>query len=199
MKIRDLPITSIIGVIIITVFITFTTISVILYPLPWSPKTTFLSDFGNMKTNVYGSKYFNIGLIIAGITIIPFYIGLNDWYPEDKLKYLIVIGQLLGIGSGIALALIGIYPEDFPKDHRFWSYTFFQINFFAMFFINTALLTNKNYSRRVAIIAYAFLVVTLGLYLINGGAPIVEWLTVSESLIFAGLLSLETWWLKDTE
>ena len=199
MKIRDLPITSIIGAIIITVFITFTAISIMLYPLPWSPTTTFLSDFGNMKTNVYGSKYFNVGLIIAGIAIIPFYIGLNDWYPEDKLKYFIVIGQLLGIFSGIALILIGIYPEDFSKDHRFWSYTFFEINFLSMLFINTTLLANKNYSRRVAIIAYAFLAVTLVSYLIYGGAPIIEWLTVSESLIFSGLLSLETWWLKDTE
>lgn len=106
-----------------------------------------------------------------------------------------MFSQLLGVASGISLVLIGIYPEDFPAEHRFWSYAFFIINFFAMLLVNTSLVAHERYSKLIAAFAYLLLAVMLGGFYLYGGIPWIEWFAVGSSMVFASLLALETWWL----
>jgi len=190
----NLPLTTGAAMIVIVTYLSFTAIAAYVYPLPWDPSRTFLSDFGNMRVNVRGSGYFNAGTIITGLAVIPLYVGLKDWYSDGRSKYILILGQLAGIASGVALVLIGVYPEDFPAQHRFWSYAFFTINFVAMFLTNTALFMDKKYSSRVVASTYLGQAVTAVYFMLYGGTPLIEWFTVAASLIYAALLAVETWW-----
>jgi hypothetical membrane protein len=194
MKVKGIPISCIAGVCVAIFYILFTAISIFYYPKASSPFTTYLSDYGNMKISPVGSIYYNIGCIVTGLSVMPFYIGLIDWYNAKASRYLVMLGQLVGLASGAALTLIGIYPEDYPAQHRFWSSTFFELNFVAMLIVNTSLLLSGNFSRRVAIYGYIIQLITLASFLIAGGSPIVEWFTVFSSIGYALLMSLETWW-----
>lgn len=196
-RLESLSLTSSAAIAIIAIFLFFTSISVYMFPKPWSPTTTFLSDFGNTVLNPKGSWYFNLGCKLTGILIIPFYISLLVWWTGDRWRYALMLSQLLGIISGVSLVLIGIYPEDFPAEHRFWSYAFFIINFFAMLLVNTSLVAHERYSKRVAALAYVFLIIMLGSFYLYGGVPVVEWYAVGSSMVFSSLLALETWWLID--
>ncbi|MBM3292141.1 DUF998 domain-containing protein [Candidatus Bathyarchaeota archaeon] len=194
MKVKGIPISCIAGVCIALFYIVFTAISIVYYPKASSPFTTYLSDYGNMKVSPTGSFYYNVGCIITGLSVLPFYIGLIDWYSNKSSKYLLMLGQLLGIASGVALSFIGVYPEDFPSQHRFWSSTFFGLNFFAMLTVNTALYLSGNFSKRVAVYGYIIQFITLISFILQGGSAIVEWFTVFSSIGYALLLSLETWY-----
>jgi hypothetical membrane protein len=119
------------------------------------------------------------------------------WWSGDRWRFLMMFSQLIGVASGISLVLIGIYPEDFPAEHRFWSYAFFIINFFAIFLVNTSLVTHERYSKFIAAFVYLVLAVILGGFYLYGRIPLVEWFAVGSSMIFASLLALETWWLID--
>jgi hypothetical membrane protein len=196
-ELRSLPLTIIAVMATITIFLAFTATSIYMFPIPWSPTITFLSDFGNTVLNPKGSWFFNLGCKLTGISIISFYLSLMVWWSRDRWRFVMMFSQLLGVASGISLVLIGTYPEDFPPEHRFWSYAFFIINFFAMLLLNTSLVAHERYSKFIAVFAYLLLTVIFGGFYLYGGIPLVEWFAVGSSMVFASLLALETWWLSE--
>ena len=196
---RSLPLTIIAVITTIIIFLVFTAISIYMFPIPWSPRITFLSDFGNTFLNPKGSWYFNLGCKLTGISIISFYLSLMVWWSRDRWRFAFMFSQLLGVASGISLVLIGIYPEDFPAEHRFWSYAFFIINFFAMLLVNTSLVAHERYSKFIAVFTYLLLAIMMGGFYLYGGVPLVEWFAVGGSMVFASLIALETWWLTELD
>ncbi|MBN1682382.1 DUF998 domain-containing protein [Candidatus Bathyarchaeota archaeon] len=197
MKIRGIPLSCIAGFCLTFFYIIFTLLSIIYYPHPFSPFTTYLSDFGNMRISSIGSNYYNIGCILTGISVIFFYIGLIELFTDVNWRYLLILGQLVGLFSGIALILIGIYPEDFPAQHAFWSSIFFQFNFLAMLAVNTSLFFMRKISKRIIFYSYLCQLITLASFLLLNGSPIVEWFTVFSSIGYAILISLDIWWQNE--
>ena len=193
MKVKGIPISCIAGFCLAFFYIIFTILSIVYYPRSFSPFTTYLSDFGNIAISPIGSNYYNIGCILTGISVIFFYIGLSELYTNVNWRYLLILGQLIGLFSGIALILIGIYPEDFPTQHSFWSSVFFQLNFLVMFLVNTSLLYMKKISGRIIFYSYLCQLITLSSFLVLNGSPIVEWFTVFSSIGYGVLIALEIW------
>jgi len=155
--------------------------------------TTFLSDFGNMKISPLGSLFYNAGCIMTGAAIVAFYLGMSDWEADDRRMLLLGAARVLGIASGIALALIGLYPEDYPSLHRFWSLAFFTLNFFSIILINASLVGRRDYGRPTMIVGFGLSIVTMFSFLTWGGAPSVEWFTVFASMTFAVLLGYDSY------
>jgi hypothetical membrane protein len=106
--------------------------------------TTFLSDFGNMKVSPLGALFYNAGCIMTGAAVVAFYLGMVDWETDGRRMLLLGSARLLGIASGIALALIGLFSEDYPSLHRFWSYAFFTLNFITIILINASLFSRRS-------------------------------------------------------
>ena len=152
--------------------------------------TTYLSDFGNIARSPFGALLYNAGCIMTGAAVVAFYFGLGDW--ESNTNPLLGVGRILGVASGIALAMIGLYSEDFPSQHRFWSYAFFSINFFAILFVNASLIGKEEYSKPTAFFGLGLTVSTVLSFLIWGGSPAVEWFTVFASMTFALLIGYDT-------
>ena len=190
---HKLPLSTTSAFCIAVVFCSFLIVSTFNYPRPWSPITTFLSDFGNMKVSPLGALFYNAGCIMTGATIVAFYLGMRDWETDDRRMLLLGFARVLGIASGIALALIGLYSEDYPSLHRFWSYTFFALNFFTIILINASLFSRRYYGRPTMIVGFGLSLTTIMSFLAWGGTPSVEWFTVFASMTFALLLGYDTY------
>jgi hypothetical membrane protein len=170
------------------VFCSFTAASIAYYPDQWSPVTTFLSDFGNVARSPVGGLIYNAGCIMTAAAAVAFYVGLDGWGG----------GAVLGLGRilGVALAMIGVFSEDFPSQHRFWSYAFFAINFFAIMLTNIALMRRKGYSRATMLVGFGLSAITLVSFIFWGGAPAVEWFTVFASIKFSLFVGYDTYRMK---
>ncbi len=170
-------------------FCIFTAISILYYPYSWSPVTTYLSDFGNLARSPVGGLIYDAGCVMTAAAAIAFYIGLGEWEAAPGL----LIGRILGVGSGVALAMIGVFSEDFPPQHRFWSFLFFTVNFFAILLTNVSLMKQKGFNKVTMFAGFGLSMVTLILFISFGGAPAVEWFTVFSSITFALLLGYDTY------
>jgi len=114
------------GISIIVFYCFFTLISFIFYPLPYSPINNALSDLGCYNFNPKGAIFYNLGCILTGILLFPFFIGFYIWY-RDKVwhKLLGYSFQILGGIFSINLIMVGIFSEDFPIQHSIFSIALF--------------------------------------------------------------------------
>jgi hypothetical membrane protein len=184
---QKMPLSTLSAICLAVVFCTFLAVSTVYYPKPWSPVTTFLSDFGNIARSPSGALIYNMGCIMTAVAAVAFYIGLG----ELEAGPLFGLGRMLGLASGVSLALIGVFSEDFPPQHRFWSYAFFTINFFAILLTNISLMRVKSYGKPTMLVGFGISAVTLLSFILWGGAPAVEWFTVFASITFALLLGYD--------
>jgi hypothetical membrane protein len=188
-SIREYPLTTISGILVILFYCVFTLVSWVFYPGPYSPITNYLSRLGDLNYSPFGGYFYNIGCILTGIALIPFFLGLIDWHTENIIQRVImVIGQLLGVASGFALMAIGVFSEDTGEPHITASGVFFLLNFFVLIIIIIALFLNSKFNRLVGVYGLAITLSSLGFALTLRSA-LIEWYTVFGSLIFVGLVA----------
>lgn len=106
---------------------------------PWFSWTkNALSDLGAVKPS---QIYFNIGLILAGILMLIFTIGLNFKFKSIICK----IGALILTLDAISLIGIGIFHEKYGRIHLYFSIAFFILYPIGSLIIGGKLaLTRKN-------------------------------------------------------
>ena len=191
-SIRKYPLTTISGALVILFYCVFTLISWAFYPEPYGPSTHYLSRLGNFNYSPFGAYFYNWGCILTGIALIPFFMSLKDWWTENIIQRLIMfIGQVLGIASGFGLMAIGVFSEDQGEPHMLASSTFFMILFFVLILIIIALFLNPTLNKLVGLYGLVIVFSTLAFVLTFGG-PLTEWYTVFGSLLFVGLLSINS-------
>lgn len=187
------PLSTIGGILVIVFYCAFTFTSWAFYPEPYGPATHYLSRLGNFDYSPFGAYFYNWGCILTGVALVPFFIGLKDWYNEGKLaaKYILVIGQLIGLISAVALVMIGVYSENLGEPHMQASTLFFELNFFTLIIISLPLLVHPRFSKPTALYGLVITILSL-IFAIYIGGPLVEWFTVFSALVFVGLVSYHT-------
>ena len=196
-SIRRWPLTTINGVIVILLYCSFALVSWILFPEPYGPITDYLSRLGNFDESPIGAYFYNLGCILTGIALIPFFLSLKIWYTESKPQFILLhIGQLVGGFAAFALIMIGIYSEDQGQPHLSASSTFFLLNFIVLILINLALLWHPAFIKPIALYGFFLDALTLSLEVLMHG-PIIEWITVFGSLIFVALISINSFRLSN--
>jgi hypothetical membrane protein len=117
------------GVLVILFYCAFTLTSVLLFPRPVSPLNDWLSDLGNSSYNPRGAIFYNVGCVLTGLALLPFFVGFYYWYTDEKWrKSLIVVTQAVGFIAAFALIMIGVFSEDAGAIHHLWSLMFFISN-----------------------------------------------------------------------
>ena len=97
MKFNNWSLSSITGLLAVIIFSVFTFTAAALFPSMVNPLYIWLSNLGNVELNPSGAIFFNLGCIITGLILIPFFIGLYQWNLQKTLnKILLIIGQSLG-------------------------------------------------------------------------------------------------------
>ena len=202
---KKYPIGLIPGILVIGFFYTFTFISMAFYPSSFSPLNNWLSDLGNSNYNPDGAFLYNLGCILTGSMLFPFYLGMYKFYRKDFYRFNIkrlklevnihkfsVIGiQIVGCLSGFSLIMLGIYPEEITDAHMIWAGMFFWLNLWVLILGNIALLFHKDFIRPIAIYGWcaaAINVIFIFLTIFNIISPLMEWISVSTALGYVGIL-----------
>jgi hypothetical membrane protein len=191
-SIRKYPLTAISVALVIVFYCVFTMVSWAFYPDPYGPSTHYLSRLGNFNYSPFGAHFYNWGCILTGIALIPFFLGLKDWWTENTIQRIImIVGQVLGVVSGFGLMAIGVFSEDQGEPHMVASSTFFMILFLVLILIIIALFLNPSFNKLVGVYGIGITLSSLAFALTVGG-PLTEWYIVFGSLLFIGLLGINT-------
>ncbi len=190
------PLTFITGISIVIIYFGFTYISIFHYNKPWTPFSIRLSDFGNanLDFNPDGAIFFNLGVIITGFILLPFYFGLSLWFDgidSRRNKNLLICVQIIGCLSGFTLIMLGIFPVETDEIHEFWAGAFFFLNLIVFILIGITLLNHEKFYKTIAI--YGWTVAAINSFFILSQEPILEWITVFSALGLAGLLAFNTY------
>ena len=130
MRIFKHPISTISGLYVIVLYCAFTFTAWAFYPYDFAPWTNYLSRLGNFNYAPIGAYFYNLGCILTGIALVPFFVGLQIWHTNRRAANgMLVVGQLIGVCAAGALILIGVFSEDQGSPHMTASSTFFILNF----------------------------------------------------------------------
>jgi hypothetical membrane protein len=186
------PVLPIAGVLVIAFYCVFTLTSIALFPRPINPLYDWLSDFGNSSYNPHGAIFYNVGCVLTGLALFPFFLGFCYWYTDEKRrKSLIVITQAAGFVAAFALMMIGLFSEDAGAVHHLWSVAFFIFNLIVLILSSVSLLTHPNFIRPIGY--YGLVVAVINLVFVGFSyTSILEWFTVFTALGYAAFFSYNT-------
>jgi hypothetical membrane protein len=181
------------GILAIIIFSIFTFTAFALFPGHYTPITNWLSDLGNLNLNPSGFIFFNIGCILTGLILIPFFIGLSKWYASKRQKNMLIVAQIIGIFSAFALIMVGTFPEDTGIKHTISACSFFISLLLVLIIANISLLNHPKFKKWIGYYGFFAAMVDLTLIILivvptGLPTPLVEWLAVFISLSWIGLL-----------
>ncbi len=186
------PISCISGVLVIVLYCAFTFLSLALYPGPFNITVNYLSDLGSSVFNPSGAVFYNVGIILTGLALFPFFIGLNKWYTKEQWrKILLLATQLIGVVEAFSLIMIGVFPETSVDAHILWSDIQFILNLLVLLVADLALITHPKFIRPIGYYGFvvaAIQILTLALIFMGNSSSLVEWFTVFTTLAFVGLI-----------
>ncbi len=190
---RRWPISTIAGALTIVVYVGCTLGAFVLYPLPFGVTTNYLSDLGNSISSPRGAIVYNVGTILAGVSLFPFFAGLVAWHSKSRVRTRLMIAtQTLGFVEAFALVMIGVHPAHAGHAHVVWSNIQFLVNLFVLILATAALRGDPRFIAAIGnygIVAIASQLAALVTIVIGHSSPFVEWLAVITTLLFVGLVA----------
>ena len=168
-------------------------LSLAYFPAAFSPMRNWLSDLGSYQLNPRGAIYYNLGIIVAGISMLPFFLGLSPWSMAGNKKQnaMLFLTQLFGSLGSFAMVLSAFFPINIPGPHAFWSASLFILTGTAFAFSVAALRYYSKYPRWLLFLGILVAIEDMAWGLILNRYNI-EWLTVALFLIYILLLGIET-------
>jgi hypothetical membrane protein len=186
------PILALAGILVIVFYCAFTFTSIVLFPPPFSPVTNWLSDLGNSSYNPTGAVFYNVGCVLTGLALFPFFAGIYKWYTSERRRRIMIVAtQVVGFISAFALIMIGVFSEDSMMQHVFWSGFFFIFNLLVLVLANVSLMTHPRFRKAVGCCGFAVALINL-FFLVASNTPLLEWFTVFSALVYVALLSYNT-------
>jgi len=166
------------GLLTVLAFINFAWFSMTLFPGTFTPFTHQFSDLGIKLLNPRGAIYYQLALILSGIGLYFFFLGLKVWYEESRNG---IANIMIGSLAGILFVAEGFNVISTPN---------FLIVCFAMFTIGTALLNHPKMPKSLSIFSIVAGSLFVVFYFFN---PIwLSWITTLSWLLFVAFFSLQT-------
>jgi hypothetical protein len=108
------------GTFTIVIAIAFTIAALFLYNGTFVLTDHFIGDLGNPALNPVGYIMFNCGLILVGISLMVFMMGMIKWrtkgIDDRRLSFAIVSG----VAAGVGFVVNGNYSESYAFLNVFW-------------------------------------------------------------------------------
>lgn len=142
------------GMFTIIVAIVFTAASVFLYSGPFIMNEHVMGDLGNPELNPVGYILYNFGLILSGLSLIVFMLGMNKWRMPMLNERWFDYAQVSGIVSGIGLVINGNIQESATLLSVFWYSVFFVLVFVSILIFNMQLQKHPKFINGIAYFGY---------------------------------------------
>ena len=173
----------------ITVYIICTVVSMLFYTMPFSLLGNWIGDLGSTTFNPQGAIIYNIGIVLAGLLLLPFVASFVAWHIGPKWsRYMLIVAEITGFGLCFGMILLGIFSEDAGSLHLHLTEFVFVTLTLMIFLVNVALFRNVRYGNLIIPLLgfFAFLLscAQIGLYLINIKPSMFLWLSVYSSLLW---------------
>ncbi len=194
-KTRRSTVIVVAGVAAVVVYLAFTITAYLYYPGGYGPLSNWLSDLGNPIDNPSGAVFYRLGCGLTAVFLLMFFAGLSGWNAGDKkMKALLLIAQVAGMFSAVALILTAVFPLGTQTDmHRLWSMMLYLLLGFFLTFSATSLLRHPAFARWVAY--YGFLTAAFNfvngavLMAVIGDVYIGEWISVGMFMFYVIMLA----------
>jgi hypothetical protein len=195
---------TIFGFAFIAFYISFTIIAIARFPRTVSPLDMYLSTLGNADISPDGAIFYILGVILAGLAEILFFIAIYAHYSQHGQRWILMIGLIAGLISSFSVIMSGVYPEHVIEiiditnsnvnEHETWSYLIFFSMIPLLLAFSLAFRRMSRTSRWVT--RYGFLVcaidvIFLSTALSDGPGALAEWIAVLGYLIWVLLVSLD--------
>ena len=163
------------------------------YPTQFNPVSNWISDMGNYDLNPSGAIIYNAGAFVAGLLLVPFFIGLASWYyVERKDKYYYAGAELFGFIGALGMVMHAVFQEG-TSLHFLWATVCFASLVVVLIIANQALLRNPIFNKLIGY--YGFIAALTGLifFVLFAGMTdtpkFMEWLAAYGAFLWILLLS----------
>ncbi len=196
MKSDKIPGTPLLGLPAIFIFCVFTLVSISFFQEGWNPLDNYLSQLGNSTLNPNGAIFFNSAMVLSGLFLFFFYLGLYKWYTQKITNILLTFTLFFGIINALSIILAGVYSESINMEqHEFWSLLIFITFLPILVSFNYILLRDHNniriisyYGFLIALVDVIFLTL-LSLTGYNGLGALMESMSVFTYCLWVSLIS----------
>jgi hypothetical membrane protein len=187
------PFSFIAGILASSGYLVFTFLAFVLYPLPYSPTTNWLSDLGNPNLNPQGAIFYNMGIISTSMFLIVFFLGLSVWKIEGNKVQLIMLRltQAFGIMGAFCMMMSGIFPINLYTIHSFWSTSLYILLSTGFVFSAAMLRYHQGFPGWLLILGVSTAVMVI-LTSFFPTAYVLEWITVILFLLYVTFVGIET-------
>jgi hypothetical protein len=174
-------------------YLLFAFLSLVNFPAAYSPMSNWLSDLGSYQLNPRGAIFYNLGVMVAGISALSFFMGLSSWAlaGNKKQNAMLFLTQLFGSLGSLSMVMSALFPINIEGTHAFWSASLYILMGTAFAFSVATLRYHSRYPRWLLFLGVLVAIedvvwsVALNIY-------ILEWVTVALFLLYILLLGIET-------
>lgn len=190
---RHPPLATVAGLATIVVGVGLAALAYAYYPWPFSPAANWLSDLGNTLLSPKGSIFFRSDMVVLGLALPPFFLGLTAWHRGQRLvcKALLAFGQFSGLVAAAALVMTGIESENEYAAHALWVTVLFISLALAVWFVGWAPAWHRPLPQWLPYVAMAACAADVAALIAR--RHWLEWLAVGLLLCFVGAVAVGTW------
>ena len=190
---RRYPLTTIAGAVSIAVCVSLALAAYLVYPWAFSPMTNWISDLGNTWLNPRGSILFRLDMVVVGVGLAAFFLGLRALTQGQHLRtrVLIVLAQVTGLVAALAVSMTGVFSENQESAHALWATVLFVAFAVTVMLLGWGVLYHPGVPTRVSYVA--LVACAADITSIVARSHWLEWVAVPLLLLFVAQVSAGTW------
>jgi len=174
-------------------YLGFTLLSLLNFPTAYSPTRNWLSDLGSRQLNPDGAIFYNLGIGVAGISLLLFFLGLSTWLMtgNKKQNFMVYLTQVFGIMGALSMVMSAFFPINMEGIHSIWSASLYILIGTGFGFSVAALRYYPKFPKWMLMLGVVIALedmlwgMVLNIY-------IMEWITVGLFLLYTLLLGIKT-------
>jgi hypothetical membrane protein len=187
------PLASVAGIASVVVCISLAVAAYIVYPWAFSPMTNWISDLGNTWLNPRGSILFRVDMVVVGVGLSAFFLGLRALTRGQRFltKAPIVLAQLSGLVASLALAMTGVFSENQASAHALWATILFVALAVTTMLLGCGVLSHPGVPTWIS--CFGLAAFATDIVSIVARSYWLEWVAVPLLLAFVAQVSYGTW------
>lgn len=190
------------GTFTIVIAVAFTIAALFLYNGPFVLTDHFIGDLGNPALNPVGYIMFNCGLILVGISLMVFMMGMIKWRSKSVDDRLLAFAIVSGVMAGVGFVINGNYSESYAFLNIFWYAVSLVMLLVSILIFDIELQKHPKFIKPIAYYGHMINFVMIVLIILTllkvftmalvGVTNVMFWLSLGMTLIWIALVVINT-------